>query len=131
VLLADFGIADIRGNRILHEDLITEIARWTAPEHLCGDKLTTEGDIWQWAMMSLELLTDKVPFFNTMLGMVLHDLPRGARINKDDYDTFPLDDQAWSLLSSCWDREPKLRPDIHKVVEKMEAIRTSMDVEMC
>jgi len=121
VLLADFDIADFRGNRILLPlDFIDDIARWTPPEHLSGNKLTTEGDIWQWAMMSLELLTDKVPFFKTQLIVVLHGLQRGARTDKDDYD--PFDDEIWSLLSACWDREPKLRPDIHKVVEQMGAI---------
>jgi len=122
-LLADFGIADFRGNRIIREDFIDEIARWTPPEHLCADKLTTEGDIWQWAMMSLELLSDKVPFFNAAwLVIVLHDLQRGARIDKDDYDSSLLDDEIWSLLSTCWIREPKKRPDIHRVVEKMETL---------
>lgn len=68
-------------------------------------------------------MTDQLPFFKTrVIAMVLHDLQRGARIEQGDYHSSTLDDAMWSLLYSCWAREPKRRPDVQKVADTMESI---------
>lgn len=69
-----------------------------------------------------QLLTDQEPFYRTRSAIVLGDLQRGARIDQWDYQSFAIDNTMWSLLNSCWDREPKRRPTIEKVVQTMESL---------
>lgn len=122
-LLADFGVANLIESPFTQSNSPSSSFRWMSPEIQVGT-YTKECDIWAWGMTTLELVTGKQPFSQIkMPGTVLLKVSEGVRPDAEDYaDTPVLRGELWSLLQMCWQQEPKKRPDIAVVVEKMEAI---------
>ncbi|CAE6361388.1 unnamed protein product [Rhizoctonia solani] len=103
--------------------------RWMAPETLSssGLVLQTSSDVWRWAMTALELITGRLPYYETKDPKVVIDkviskkLP--ARVDYTEFETHSLKpDDMWRLLESCWTYMPEDRPTIDKVIEKLQEI---------
>ncbi|KDQ13473.1 hypothetical protein BOTBODRAFT_175484 [Botryobasidium botryosum FD-172 SS1] len=89
--------------------------QWAAPEILGKDpKATIASDVWSWAMTTLELLADDIPFPGV----------EASELRKPYYSSPALDSNMWSLLESCWHADPQKRPSIDAVVERMEELCT-------
>ncbi|KDQ09659.1 hypothetical protein BOTBODRAFT_523330 [Botryobasidium botryosum FD-172 SS1] len=137
-LLADFEISDFEGSSYdSYAARRGKWDRWLAPELAeegpdgTPSRLTKACDIWSWAMMVLEVLSEKSPFFASESGTTEEQeslrqrIRDGERPTRDEYTHPALEDSLWLLLESCWQTEPKDRPDIDAVVATMKTISTS------
>ncbi|KDQ12083.1 hypothetical protein BOTBODRAFT_176617 [Botryobasidium botryosum FD-172 SS1] len=121
-LLADFGMSNIIESPFTQSNGPGASFRWMAPE-IQGGKYTKGCDIWAWGMTTLELVSGKQPFASIkMPGTVLLKVAQGERPDQKEYDSTVLKGNLWSLLQSCWHKDPEKRPSIDVVVKKMEAI---------
>ncbi|KIM60306.1 hypothetical protein SCLCIDRAFT_960014 [Scleroderma citrinum Foug A] len=90
--------------------------RWMAPEGIDGGRATAERDVWAFAMTMLELFTRKVPFphIRSRNGLIVRILS-----GKPDYPT-GMSDMWQNLCTSCWELDPRLRPDMATIISRIE-----------
>ncbi|KAG1750216.1 kinase-like domain-containing protein [Suillus lakei] len=122
--LADFGLSGIltklTGMTYLEKNCCPGALRWTAPELLSEEELvavTTQGDIYSFGSIMLQVLTGKVPWPH---------LTRDAAIWRKlifEGETHPrpadnrITDQHWSFMTSCWSRTPVDRPSAEEAMQ--------------
>jgi serine/threonine protein kinase len=97
------------------------IVRYAAPEIIesANYSATTYSDIYSFALMILECITEKVPFSRiNPEAAVVH-----ARITKKQYPPRPdgqheenrVSDELWDLMKRCWSIKPDERPRMEAV----------------
>ncbi|KDQ06496.1 hypothetical protein BOTBODRAFT_60565 [Botryobasidium botryosum FD-172 SS1] len=128
-LLADFGVpsaTDILSSadgRVGNNSYA--IHRWMAPE-MQNYTNTKSTDIWSWGMTTVELVSGKQPMqpfpSHKMPGTVMFKIAQGERPSPKEHDSAVLRGELWSLLQSCWYKDPEERPNVDVVAKKMEAI---------
>ncbi|KAF8074575.1 kinase-like domain-containing protein, partial [Lyophyllum atratum] len=123
--LSDFGISH----------LLTEVYTgsrppkyaWTAPEVLGGVDPTTESDIYSFASVAYELITDTQPFSD----YERYDNVIRMKIRNGDIPSFPVEQfqellnencRLWKLMLRCWQLKPTKRPSIRTIVAEMGSI---------
>lgn len=137
--LSDFG----RSKFIDHRGFTTTLAgsaRYMAPELIAAESdedyegdafealenqappsLTKETDIFAFSMVVLEILTGKIPFFylkqDTTVIALMQD---GRRPDRSRCLPTVFTDPMWKLLVDCWHSDPKRRPSMATVVERLE-----------
>ncbi|KAG6855866.1 hypothetical protein H0H87_009901 [Tephrocybe sp. NHM501043] len=142
--LCDFGISSISDQDIISWTTQSQGAsrggsiRWQAPELFNvanGDdeeepevaKNSTESDAYAWGCVCLEIFTGQVPFaqlpneFSVMLRVQSGARPSRPPKSSPAWTAWGLTDDIWSLMQSCWDREPSHRPSASTIVEKISA----------
>ncbi|KAG6325705.1 hypothetical protein ID866_13384, partial [Astraeus odoratus] len=124
--LADFGLSNLSTSSF---SMTVELScggslRWMAPELLHNySKASAESDLWSFGMTILELFTRLLPFHDSqnspsvMLRVMQGPLPE--RPNQQ-VTCLRMTDAWWEICMSCWNRDPKIRPSILTVVEKIE-----------
>ncbi|KAF8600116.1 kinase-like protein [Ceratobasidium sp. AG-I] len=128
VKLSDFG------NSVLSEHSIGFTAsdgagtcRWTAPELHMEDGespgvRSMEADVYALGMTILEVITRKLPYFETTSDMrVILSVTQGKKPRRPD-ELLPSTqhgDERWNMLLTCWDMKPEIRPtalDLHNTM---------------
>ncbi|KAG9287249.1 hypothetical protein G9A89_008879 [Geosiphon pyriformis] len=99
------------------EKKIYGVIPYIPPEVLRGEKFTTAGDIYSFAMLLWELATRKPPFHDRSHDhLLIKDILNGARPKI----TFPLIPPSIAkLIEKCWDVNPENRPNAKEVEEKL------------
>jgi len=116
-LICDFGRSKVLERRGYTTDLQFSM-RYTAPELLSDDGavLNHRTDVYSFAMIALEILTDKLPFANirkdTVVGITASG---GARPTRTLYSPPGVVNATWELLERCWDHDPLSRPEMQVV----------------
>jgi len=98
-----------------------EAVRYSAPELIVNNNIpaTTNSDVYSFAMLILECMTEKVPFYeHSRDAAVIH-----ARISKRKNPPRPdgrsprnrVSDDLWKLMGHCWSLEPSDRPTMEQV----------------
>lgn len=101
-----------------------------APELVTGEgELTERCDIWSFACLCYEVMTNKLPFYqykNTQIYsvMVKKGIPHlpeetegeGGRNGKE------LNEELWKMLVRCWDYDPLSRPRCRVIQEVLRHI---------
>ncbi|TDL20541.1 kinase-like protein [Rickenella mellea] len=134
--IADFGLA-----RIIDSQASSNVAtsfngkgtmRWQAPELLTacrfeGDSggITVNSDVYAFACVCLEVFTGEVPFSDLRDGAVImavavHD-ERPPRPS-DPAASRGLDDSYWSLMQSCWVKQPAERPSMDTILAALDPL---------
>ena len=130
--LADFGLLTIVSDSTHPETTTTSAGsgttRWMSPELLDPKQFgfkngrpTKESDCYALGMVVLEVLTGQAPFlgYNTLvLGSKIVDGQRPDRPQGPEAVWFA--DDLWGLLKQCWSSEPKLRPTVESVLERLK-----------
>eukprot|EP01090_Pellita_catalonica_P018148 TRINITY_DN5740_c0_g1_i1.p1 TRINITY_DN5740_c0_g1~~TRINITY_DN5740_c0_g1_i1.p1 ORF type:complete len:304 (-),score=36.06 TRINITY_DN5740_c0_g1_i1:36-947(-) len=118
--IADFGIS-----RLVGKDMTRAMGtpRYMAPEVMSGAEYGTKADVYSFAIIWWELITQTHPFNNLpnpwqVTGAVMG----GAR---------PPVNPAWpaalrSLLISCWDADPKVRPTFKVIHARLDGLLRSL-----
>jgi serine/threonine protein kinase len=110
--------------------------RWTAPEALDYGRWTTfnapalawnmlkQFDIYSFAMTCYEIVTGKYPF-HEIRGDTLEQL-----IKKGERPELPeaLDEHLKGLITSCWDEDPKKRPNFESICHLLNFIKLKTNV---
>lgn len=103
--------------------------RWSAPEILDGEDITFSADMYSFACVMLEIITDQDPFFGYNHLFYLH-----RKIREGQRPEFPNNHEAyrrgltstdcklWRLMQSCWAARPEARPTAIKARDILEKI---------
>merc|ERR1711962_316279 len=151
--VADFGLSmkPSEGRRPRGEKLPV---KWTSPEGLFdSDGFTSQGDVWSFGILMYEVLSigenpyhefriKNAPFKETMkkefdtyfdTGVKLWDAdilrckePKNLpefRVNKENFEG------VMKVMGSCWDIEPRDRPQFKRLVTSLEALRNDYDYD--
>jgi len=123
--ICDFGIAtvaeEITKNAASGAVSLRDVVRFSAPELLGseGGFPTTHSDIYSFAMLILECITEQEPYSNLSRdAAVVH-----AKIIKRQHPRRPdgqdqkkrVSDGLWDLMTRCWSVEPDRRPTMEHV----------------
>ena len=104
-------------------------SRWLAPECISDPYNGTStlvmescpADVFSFAMVAVEVFTDKVPFAELTNEAAMFQIAQGGRPQKpDNAQRVGLTDKVWVLLESCWKPRPEDRFTMEKVVGKWE-----------
>ncbi|KAL4071501.1 hypothetical protein V8B97DRAFT_392227 [Scleroderma yunnanense] len=93
------------------------------PEHVDnGSKVSTEGDVWSFAMTVL-LFTAEPPFKDiTQFAPLLRRIIRGPPPERPSC----MADDWWELCTSCWKWDPGSRPRMLTLANKIEVLARSL-----
>ncbi|KAJ7767198.1 kinase-like domain-containing protein [Mycena metata] len=126
--IADFGLSSII-NPLTFQFTHTTVerggggtVRYVAPE-LFQDEVNhcrSGSDIYAFACVCYEIMTGKVPFYETINDMtVMMNVLTGQRPSMPSSWSTPLLEQFWQLLQDCWHPAPDLRPTATQIVERL------------
>jgi serine/threonine protein kinase len=140
-LLADFG----RSKFVDHRGFTTTFsgsARYLAPELVEPEadlentddaylgvenqaetmqNLTKETDVFAFSMVTLEILTGKPPYHNLQQdSVVINLIQKGTRPDRQLCLPRTFTDSMWGLLTDCWKTEPKERPVMGAVIQRLK-----------
>ncbi|XP_074491437.1 megakaryocyte-associated tyrosine-protein kinase isoform X1 [Sebastes fasciatus] len=91
--------------------------KWTAPEALKKEKLSTKSDVWSYGVLLWEIFSyGRQPYPKMSLKEVKEMVEGGYRMEAPE-DCPP---GVYSLMRICWEQEPRRRPAFHKLREKLE-----------
>ncbi|ESW15291.1 hypothetical protein PHAVU_007G060400 [Phaseolus vulgaris] len=120
--IADFGVARIEA--INQSEMTSETGTYgyMAPEVLNGKPYNRKCDVYSFGICLWEIYSCNVPFSKLSLATV-----SCAVINQHLRPDIP---RSWpsalaNIIRKCWDAKPERRPEMHEVVEMLEAIDTS------
>ncbi|KAJ7470512.1 ras guanine nucleotide exchange factor domain-containing protein [Mycena latifolia] len=123
-LLSDFGITSFTrklDNGTVSPD--TTNSRWFAPELLRNNcSVSTQSDVWSFAMVCLELITGEPPFSKIAHDItVLRELEQGKTPDRPGpaATVRGLSDELWALMRKCWHRKPESRPSAATVKSRL------------
>ncbi|EAY13310.1 TKL family protein kinase [Trichomonas vaginalis G3] len=111
--ICDFGMSrNIEGADVLTGGIGTY--RWMAPEVLDSRPYTFKADVYSYAIVLWELLTQDVPFHGLSEIQVSMNV-----IQKDARPLFPQNcpQKIVKLIKRCWDRDPDQRPDFETIAK--------------
>ncbi|XP_042437186.1 probable serine/threonine-protein kinase DDB_G0282963 [Zingiber officinale] len=120
VKVGDFGLS-----RLKHETYLTTKSgkgtpQWMAPEVLRNEPSDEKSDVYSYGVVLWELVTEKIPWYN------LNSMQVIAAVGfMDQRLDLPADlDQQWvSIIQSCWQREPKLRPTFQELIARFKDLQ--------
>ena len=121
--LSDFGASvDVGGERI---DIGT--VPWMAPEALRRRAYTTACDVFSFGVVLWELAARQDPTASRTAQQIADDTLSGNRL--------PIDNENWpvelcTLISECWKHNPKRRPSIADVVQRLGSILADLPDEL-
>ncbi|KAJ3563796.1 hypothetical protein NP233_g8706 [Leucocoprinus birnbaumii] len=136
VLVSDEGRAMIANTSTSSDSQDSDSlpVRYSAPEFL-GEyenvQPTESSDVWSFASLSYEILSDKQPFFQIAKEVrVLGAISQGSkpiRPGVDGVDGDEINDAIWQTLLMCWNFEPSDRPPCLKVYQIIVGMGTQDD----
>ena len=97
--------------------------RWLGPEFLVLNSPipSKAGDVFAFGMVIVEVFTGQVPFHDRMQGEAAALISQGIRPSKpSNAREIGLTDPIWRLTCKCWNQDPSKRPNVEKVVRKLE-----------
>jgi serine/threonine protein kinase len=123
VVLTDFGIAALLESGTESNTQLTTMGhrignpRYMSPEHLNGETLTVQSDIYSLGVLGYELLTGEGPFAGTGAAAIVaqvHGQPRRLVDLRPD-----VDPRLATLLERCLARNPEHRPRAEDVAHAL------------
>lgn len=133
-LLSEFGLSKIIEDANKNPTVILSCElqlsqRWAAPEVLDGGMQSKSSDVFSYGMTVLELLTHEAPWYYLRDKSTFAFTSKVVRGQRPERPTLPiisvrgLDDAVWDLLQKCWAENPLERPDMHSIVESLQALK--------
>uniref|UniRef100_A0A9J7YKH5 Tyrosine-protein kinase n=2 Tax=Cyprinus carpio TaxID=7962 RepID=A0A9J7YKH5_CYPCA len=112
--ISDFGLAKVSSTATDNSKLPI---KWTAPEALKNKKFSTQSDVWSYGVLLWEIFSyGRQPYPKMSVSEVRERVDQGYRMEPPD--ECPPD--VYSIMTSCWEMDPKRRPSFHKLRERVE-----------
>ena len=122
-LLTGYGLHNVYSNS---DNILTrfEGCRWVTPEVAYTTYRmaeTKEGDVFKFGMVAVKILTGRVPFHELNgYDVGLHIINGYTPTIPDDAEKIGIPDGMWEILESCWEKDPKARPSIEAVADRLQ-----------
>jgi len=133
------------GSRVITDPSVVErgstttskpgVVRYMAPEllnptqfRLNNNNPTKESDIYSLALTAYEVLTGIVPYGNARDGIIIFHVVTGDRPSRPQNARW-LGDQAWDMITGCWNEQRELRWDIKAVLNQLSTSSTQWITE--
>ncbi|CAE6445766.1 unnamed protein product [Rhizoctonia solani] len=126
--LTDFGLSTMSESSVAFSATTSQAGtiRWAAPELLSEEHPKSKrSDIYALGMTLLETFTGTLPYPQCKQDFhVMKLVDKGVLPNrpKDRLRDNSRGNQMWSLLVSCWSRDPNSRPSAEQVFESLSGI---------
>ncbi|XP_072245625.1 megakaryocyte-associated tyrosine-protein kinase [Leuresthes tenuis] len=112
--VSDFGLTKVDSKE---SDKAKLPVKWTAPEALKKEKFSTKSDVWSYGVLLWEIYSfGRQPYPKMSLKEVKEKVEGGYRMEAPE-DCPPC---VYSLMTLCWEQEPRRRPSFPKLREKLE-----------
>ncbi|XP_057702429.1 tyrosine-protein kinase Fes/Fps isoform X1 [Corythoichthys intestinalis] len=114
VKISDFGMSRQQDDGVYSaEGSLRQIPiKWTAPEALNYGRYTTESDVWSFGVLLWEVFSmGMVPYSSMNNQQAREEVENGYRMPAPR--DCPL--EVSTLMSSCWQHNPRNRPSFHKL----------------
>ena len=130
--MTEYGLASVNSSPIFTVLVTPEVAgtsRWLAPEIINPSRgnngmLVLEAkpaDVFAFAMLAVEIFTDKVPLEELKNEAVVPWILEGGRPKMpESARAVGLTGEMWQLLESCWRHNPETRPNMEEVVRRWQ-----------
>uniref|UniRef100_H2TSK2 Tyrosine-protein kinase n=1 Tax=Takifugu rubripes TaxID=31033 RepID=H2TSK2_TAKRU len=113
--VSDFGLT--KADSKVSDDAKLPV-KWTAPEALKKEKLSTKSDVWSYGILLWEIFSyGRQPYPKMSLKEVKEGVEAGYRMEAPE-DCPPA---VYTLMRTCWEQDPRRRPTFHKLREKLES----------
>ncbi|KZP25802.1 kinase-like protein [Athelia psychrophila] len=138
--LADFGISKVIARSGFDTPRIGTI-RYMAPEltvisdhftdpippaDLSSDNTTKKSDTYAFAMVVIEILTSKLPFFYLREEHLVVILTQdGKRPDRRQCLPTHFADEIWQFMEDCWHHDPRARPEMAATIPRLEKMRSN------
>ncbi|KAF7367942.1 Protein kinase domain-containing protein [Mycena sanguinolenta] len=95
--------------------------RYQAPELLRGGHNDSKSDVYAFACVAYELLTEKLPFAELRLdSAVINEVLSGSRPSVTaDCTNSPKQKRIWNLIQDCWRGKSEMRPTAAEIVQQL------------
>ncbi|CAG08007.1 unnamed protein product, partial [Tetraodon nigroviridis] len=110
--ISDFGLTKAHAN--LSDDAKLPI-KWTAPEALRKEKLSSKSDVWSYGVLLWEIFSYGRQPYPQDGAEVKERVEQGYRMEAPE-DCPPA---LYALMRACWEQDPRRRPTFHKLREKL------------
>ncbi len=124
--LADFGLARLADAERTRTGLVLGSPAYMAPEQLAGDAPTPASDLYALGVTLFQLLTGRLPFDDSSLGVLLRSVAFDAApdLRTERRDLPPA---LAALVASLLSKRPTERPgDAQALADTLHALRNSM-----
>ncbi|XP_033757992.1 vascular endothelial growth factor receptor 1-like [Pecten maximus] len=117
--ICDFGLArDVEGSDMYERTSKgPSPIRWMAPESLSDQCFTRKSDVWSFGVLLWEIVTlGATPY----PGMTAREVIKSVLIGKWLQCPLHCQQEQYSLMTRCWDMEPKERPSFSEIAKELE-----------
>ncbi|KAF0887553.1 hypothetical protein E2562_002278 [Oryza meyeriana var. granulata] len=126
VKVADFGLSRLKRETFITTKTGKGTPQWMAPEVLRNEPSDEKSDVYSYGVILWELVTQKIPWenLNSMqvigaVGFMNHRLEIPSE----------TDPQWTSLILSCWETDPQLRPSFQQLLERLRELQRQYNVQ--
>ncbi|KAK6975623.1 serine/threonine-protein kinase drkB [Biomphalaria glabrata] len=126
--IADFGFsklkheADTKLPKTSRPKHVTgNLPLWMAPELICAGEVTAKADIYSFAVVLWEMITNKLPYEGCSVYQVLEQV----RTNKRPLIPDHCPPDLCRLIQKCWDQNPAARPGFKEILKALEQLSVS------
>ncbi len=122
VKLCDFGLSKIYENSN-HQTNSISTYFWMAPEYLQYGKFNEKSDIYSLGILFWEIfMKDSLPYKDIEENCFL--IGESNAWEKRPLFKEPFDNNIKNLIEKCWHKNPEERPEIKKIIEKLNKYQT-------
>lgn len=96
---------------------------YVAPEVISNNKYTGKSDVYSYAIIMYEILTECIPYPHLSDGQT-STLQFGHKIVDEDYRpqfTVPIKKSFQNLIEKCWSKDPNQRPTFGEIYEQLSS----------
>ncbi|XP_043953813.1 ephrin type-A receptor 4-B isoform X2 [Gambusia affinis] len=131
VCVADFGLSKkIYSSNYYRQTVAVRVPiKWMAIESLSESVYTTKSDVWSFGVTMWEIVSrGKTPYPAVHNYELLDLLLSGHRLKPPA----ECDEKLYEIMKSCWDSEPRLRPDFSNLLDELKGLLSKLPVlEAC
>ncbi|XP_054914611.1 tyrosine-protein kinase receptor UFO [Poeciliopsis prolifica] len=127
VCVADFGLSKkIYSSNYYRQTVAVRVPiKWMAIESLSESVYTTKSDVWSFGVTMWEIVSrGKTPYPAVHNYELLDLLLSGHRLKPPA----ECDQKLYEVMKSCWDSEPRLRPDFRSLLDELKALLSELPV---